>query len=38
LIVNIRYITRAPQRYEVKSRLFQGIVELLHNSERAATA
>ena len=29
LLVNVRYITRAPQRYEVKSRLFQAIVELL---------
>ncbi|HTQ54076.1 MAG TPA: mechanosensitive ion channel family protein [Bryobacteraceae bacterium] len=38
LVVNIRYITRAPRRYEVKSRLFQGIVELMHNSERVATA
>ena len=32
LIVNIRYITRAPMRYEVKSRLFQTIVDLLHGS------
>jgi len=30
LDVNVRYITRAPQRYEVKSRLFQKIVEMLH--------
>jgi len=30
LDVNVRYITRAPQRYEVKSRLFQKIVDLLH--------
>ena len=30
LDVNVRYITRAPERYEVKSRLFQKIVELLH--------
>jgi small-conductance mechanosensitive channel len=28
----VRYITRAPQRYEVKSRLFQSIVGLLHGS------
>ena len=30
LEVNVRYITRAPQRYEVKSRLFEAIVQLLH--------
>jgi small-conductance mechanosensitive channel len=30
LEVIVRYITRAPQRYEVKSRLFQAIVELVH--------
>jgi small-conductance mechanosensitive channel len=32
LDVVVRYITRAPQRYEVKSRLFQAIVALLHTS------
>jgi hypothetical protein len=36
LMVNIRYITRAPQRYEVKSRLFQGIVGLMHKPEKVA--
>ncbi len=30
LTVIVRYITRAPQRYEVRSRLFTAIVELLH--------
>jgi small-conductance mechanosensitive channel len=30
LDVVVRYITRAPQRYEVKSRLFEAIVDLLH--------
>jgi hypothetical protein len=30
LDVNVRYITWAPERYEFKSRLFQKIVELLH--------
>jgi hypothetical protein len=30
LEVIVRYITRAPQRYEVKSRLFKAIVELVH--------
>jgi hypothetical protein len=30
LEVIVRYITRAPQRYEVKSRLFQAIVDLIH--------
>ncbi len=38
LVVNIRYITRAPLRYEVKSCLFQGIVELMQNSDKVATA
>jgi small-conductance mechanosensitive channel len=28
--VQVRYITRGPQRYEVKSRLFKDIVALLH--------
>jgi small-conductance mechanosensitive channel len=32
LEVVVRYITRAPQRRDVKSRLFQAIVELLHKS------
>ena len=32
LDVVVNYITRAPQRYEVKSRLFQEIVALLHTS------
>ena len=32
LEVAVRYITRAPQRFEVKSRLFQVIVSLLHQS------
>ena len=30
LEVIVRYITRAPKRYEVKSKLFQAIVELVH--------
>ncbi len=38
LLVVVRYITRAPQRYEVKSRLFQAIVELMHKPEGVATA
>ena len=28
--VQVRYITRGPQRYEVKSRLFKEIVDLIH--------
>jgi small-conductance mechanosensitive channel len=32
LEVVVRYITRAPLRYEVKSRLFQAIVALLHTN------
>jgi small-conductance mechanosensitive channel len=35
LEVAVRYITRAPQRFEVKSRLFQVIVSLLHQSADA---
>ena len=38
LDANVRYITRAPQRYEVKSRLFQKIVELLHQPAEKQTA
>jgi hypothetical protein len=30
LKVVVRYITHAPQRYAMKSKLFQVIVELLH--------
>ncbi|HKX00046.1 MAG TPA: mechanosensitive ion channel domain-containing protein [Bryobacteraceae bacterium] len=30
LNVIVRYITRAPQRYEMKSRLFEAIIALLH--------
>jgi small-conductance mechanosensitive channel len=30
LQVEVRYITRAPQRYAIKSKLFQVIVDLLH--------
>ncbi|HYM10385.1 MAG TPA: mechanosensitive ion channel domain-containing protein [Bryobacterales bacterium] len=37
LDVIVRYITRAPQRYEVKSRLFQSIVDLLHKPTTPAT-
>jgi len=35
LEVRVRYITRAPQRYEVKSKLFEAIVELLHSAVTA---
>lgn len=34
--VGVRYITRAPLRYEVKSRLFQAIVALLHKAAAAS--
>ncbi len=37
LDVVVRYITRAPQRFDVKSRLFQSIVELLHKPAQSAT-
>lgn len=30
LEVMVRYITRAPQRYAVKARLYEGLVDLLH--------
>jgi small-conductance mechanosensitive channel len=36
LTVIVRYITRAPQRYEVRSRLFTAIVELLHKPAASA--
>ncbi len=36
LIVIVRYITRAPQRYEVRSRLFTAIVDLLHKPAASA--
>jgi len=35
LEVHVRYITRGPQRYEVKSRLFREIVEILHEGKAA---
>jgi small-conductance mechanosensitive channel len=39
LTLVVRYITRAPQRYEVKSRLFQSLVDLLHRpAERPAAS
>jgi small-conductance mechanosensitive channel len=37
LTVQVRYITRAPQRYEVKSRLFQAIVEVMRKPAVTAT-
>jgi small-conductance mechanosensitive channel len=36
LVVNMRYITRGPLRYEVKSRLFKQIVELMHGAAKEA--
>jgi len=36
LLVNIRYITRGPLRYKVKSRLFSAIVALMQEPEKAA--
>jgi len=33
LEVQVRYITRGPQRYEVKSRLFRQIVDVLHQGK-----
>ena len=36
LSIIVRYITRAPQRYEVKARLNQAIVELLRKQTRPA--
>jgi small-conductance mechanosensitive channel len=33
LEIQVRYITRGPQRYEVKSRLFRQIVDLLHEGK-----
>ena len=37
LEVLVRYITRAPQRYQVKARLFQAIVSLLHQAAGASS-
>ncbi|HLY17812.1 MAG TPA: mechanosensitive ion channel domain-containing protein [Bryobacteraceae bacterium] len=37
LVVNMRYITRGPLRYEAKSRLFKAIVELMHGAEKGAS-
>ena len=36
LDVHVRYITRGPQRHEVKSRLFKEIVALLHSASPSA--
>jgi small-conductance mechanosensitive channel len=36
LTVAVRYITRAPQRYQVKARLFDAIVGLLHGAGSSA--
>ena len=36
LDVIVRYITRAPQRYQIKSKLFEQIVDLLHKATGAA--
>jgi len=33
LEIQVRYIARGPQRYEVKSRLFRQIVDVLHQSQ-----
>ena len=38
LVVNMRYITRAPRRYEMKSQLFKAIVEAMHGVEKGAGA
>lgn len=35
LVVAVRYITRAPQRYQVKSRLYEAIVGLMHGQSLA---
>ena len=35
LEIQVRYITRGPQRYEVKSRLFRQIVDVLHETNTA---
>jgi hypothetical protein len=33
LEIQVRYITRGPQRYEMKSRLFRQIVDVLHEGK-----
>ena len=37
LEIQVRYITRGPQRYEVKSRLFRQIVDVLHEAKTAGS-
>ena len=34
----VRYVVNAHDRYEIRTRLYQAIVELLHNSRRLAPA
>jgi small-conductance mechanosensitive channel len=35
LIINVRYITRAHERYEVRSKLYESVVELLHGQSQS---
>ena len=37
LEIQVRYITRGPQRYEVKSRLFRQIVDVLHEAKTSGS-
>jgi small-conductance mechanosensitive channel len=34
LVLNVRYITRAHERYEVRSKLYESVVELLHGRQQ----
>jgi hypothetical protein len=36
--VNVRYITRAYERHETRSRLYQAVVELMHGQRDAVKA
>lgn len=38
VIINVRYITRAQERYEVRSKLYESVVELLHGQKHTVAA
>jgi small-conductance mechanosensitive channel len=38
VIVNVRYITRAQERYEVRSKLYESVVELLHGQKHSVAS
>jgi hypothetical protein len=34
--IQVRYVTRAPERSELRARLYQRVIELLHDKESPA--